>query len=146
MAVTQKQAAQHLGLSVQALLDWLDKLDMPRRGFDLDALRLAYIKELRASAAGRKYKGRYDLEDERSRKEHHAANKAALEEAVRSGELVELVAVEKAYGELVLRLRSKLLALPAAMAAQVANKAPKEAQRMLQQAVKEALTELSSMV
>lgn len=64
---TQKEIAEHLGISQQAVSKTLSKMKVEWKEKSLDEIRLAYIKRLREIAAGHaSLDGEYDLNKERA--------------------------------------------------------------------------------
>ena len=65
---TQKEIAEHLGISQQAVSKTLDKMGIADwKSMTLDQIRLAYIKRLREVASGHgSIDGQYDLNKERA--------------------------------------------------------------------------------
>lgn len=110
---TQAEAGIHLGITDRAVRDLLDKFGMPRKGFDLDELRLAYLHDLRETAAGRSPEDAdYDLTEERARLAYHQANLAEIDEQMKRGDVVPADAVQRAWDELVTRFRARILSIP----------------------------------
>ena len=64
--LTQKEIAEHLGMTQQAVSKTLGKMGIEWQSMSLDEVRLAYIKRLREVAAGyASIDGQYDLNRER---------------------------------------------------------------------------------
>ena len=64
--LTQKEIAEHLGMTQQAVSKTLGKMVIEWQAMSLDEVRLAYIKRLREVAAGyASIDGQYDLNRER---------------------------------------------------------------------------------
>lgn len=64
--LTQKEIAEHLGITQQAVSKTLSKMGIDWHGKSLDEIRLAYIKRLRDVASGHaSIDGSYDLNKER---------------------------------------------------------------------------------
>lgn len=62
---TQQQIADHLDMSQQAVADLMERLAIDWRAADMDAIRVAYIRQLRGQAAGHKSESGLDLVKER---------------------------------------------------------------------------------
>ena len=113
---TQSEVAAHLDISVRAWADMKNKLDIPKRP-TLDEARIAYIRNIREVAAGRtSEKSSYDLVAERGRLAHHQANVEELKEKQMRGELIASEDVASMWGEMLLSMRAKILALPGKLA------------------------------
>jgi phage terminase Nu1 subunit (DNA packaging protein) len=90
------------------------------------------------------YAGRaYDFQKERARLTHQQADRVELENAITRGELIPADRVEETWTNHVLRMRSRLLALPSKMAPELLGvESAEEAEMMLLRAATEALAEL----
>lgn len=82
---------------------------------------------------------------ERARKDKELADKYALENAVRRGELMEVDRAEQEYGTLVMAARARLLQLPGKCAQMAPANTQIEVERIVRTEVYAALTELSRM-
>lgn len=93
---TQKEAGAHLDLSDRSIRDL--EVDLNLRGVDytLEQLRIAYIRDLREKAAGRATEGDLDLATERARLASEQADKIAMQNAERRGELAPVAMLEQA--------------------------------------------------
>lgn len=88
--------------------------------------------------------GQYKLESERARLTHHQANKTALEEAALRGSLLNAEEVAEKWTGAVMKMRSKLLALPSKLAAKaIAATSVKAIEQEAKKEVFAALEELS---
>lgn len=116
-----------------------------RAKFDLDAVRVAYIRHLRDVAGGRKSDSDApELTAERARLTCAQATKAEMELAAMEGRLVAAEDVEKTWVVLLSSFRSRIIALPVKSAHQCAamtNAA--EIEVFLRNSIYEALNELS---
>ncbi|HRH14787.1 MAG TPA: hypothetical protein PK225_10600 [Azonexus sp.] len=80
----------------------------------------------------------------RAKKEGHLAKLAELDEMEATGQLVRTDAVLKEWQGIIANIRARLLALPSRLAAQAHGaRTIGELQRLLQDGIAEALTELS---
>lgn len=149
---TQAEVAVHLDLSQQAVSALIQRGILPgaagKRGLDLEACRLAYIRHLREVAAGRASAESgegLDLVQERARLAAEQADATAMKNAVTRAELVPAGDVERVFGALVTSARERFLSLPHKAAPLVIGKAtPAEAQAVLTDLVHEALSILAS--
>ena len=91
---TQAEVAAHLDLSQQAVSKLKNQSVISAgaggRGYDLDVTRVAYIRHLRNSAAGRDSSKVGSLEAERARLAREQADKVAMDNAERRKELASL--------------------------------------------------------
>ena len=111
---THEQIGAHCDITKQTVSKLIPRFGLPSRGCDLDSFRIAYIRHLREVAAGRKSENEtdFDLTEERARLAHHQANKTALEEAEKSGELVSTEKVLNMWVKQIAAVRAKLLSIP----------------------------------
>lgn len=148
IAVSAETAADHLDMSVSRFNELVRQNILPREGrakFDLDAVRVAYIRHIRDVAGGRKSDSDApELTAERARLARAQASKAEIELAELEKLLVPAQDVEKAWISLASSFRSRMIALPGKFAHQCAamtNAAEVEA--LLRESIYEALNELS---
>ena len=81
---------------------------------------------------------------ERARKDKEQADKVALENQVRRGELVEIGITETAWTLILMRVRTRLLAMPSSLAPLLsAEDDPANINKIIEDSVHEALAELS---
>ena len=66
---TQKEIAEHLGITQQAVSAQMKKLDLDWRNATIDEIRLAYIERLRAEAAQHVSSSGLDLVEEKAKTE-----------------------------------------------------------------------------
>ena len=151
---TQKQVADHLDLSTRTLADLLKDGVLPPvkgpGGLDLDACRVAYIRNLRGKAAGRIRQAPapsadgLELNAERARLAHHQANKAALDEQEVRGELVRAEDVTRSVSDAFRRVRARLLSLPTKLTPIILGSTDAvEVKNAIEAGVLEALAELT---
>ncbi len=146
---TLADIADHLDLSVRSVSTLKRAGVFPeaqRAGHDLDAVRVAYIRHLRESAAGRSAAyGTLDLTAERARLAHAQAEKAERENAVAEGDFLPRGEVHTAMTATFMRVRSKLLAMPSKLAPYLVGiETPATAQGILQKEIYRALDELAA--
>lgn len=123
IGLSKAQAAALAGVGVRRLDQLAHEDDPPVRSSDGtyppkefgDWLRRRQLESLGVAQDGTVY----DYDAERARLTHHQANIAALDEAKRRGELIPAEDVAREWADMVGRCRSKLLALPARLAARV---------------------------
>jgi len=95
---------------------------------DLDGLEPDHVEAMKAGRMDRRWRlkrvvehlyaggaGELDGPRERARKDKESADKLAMENAVRRGELIEMEEVERGYGSLVMAARARLIQLPDAI-------------------------------
>ena len=147
--VAAETAAAHLDLSVTRFNDLVRQGVLPREGraqYDLDAVRVAYIRHIRDVAGGKKSAGGApELTAERARLARAQADKAEMEVAALEGRLVPAESVEKTWLVLATSFRSRMVAMPGKLAHQLAAiQSPAEAEDFIRKSIYEALDELSN--
>ncbi|BAI72535.1 hypothetical protein AZL_018970 [Azospirillum sp. B510] len=145
---TQQEVGRHLDLSERSVRDLLDRSVLPaaRRGaLDLDTCRAAYIKHLRAVAAGRSLgPAGDDLTTERARLAREQADAVAIRNAVSRRELLPRSDVTRAVVGAFTIVRDRLSALPARLAGSLAATTdPADARARLETAIADVLAELA---
>ena len=136
--------AKHLGID-QAVLSRLIKeniLDKQDRGkYDVDAVRLQYLKHIRNLAGNNN--NNLELGAERARLAKEQADAKEMENAVERGDLVYIEKVAKQFEQQLTKARNKLLAAPTKVAAEAhAAATVKEVREIIEAAIIEALDEL----
>ena len=91
---TQKQIADHLDMSQQAVAELMEKLGIFWKTTSLDELRIIYIRHLRAQAAGHKSEDGFDLIRERVMTERVDRELKLLNVAEKKGVLVNVSQLE----------------------------------------------------
>lgn len=109
---TQKVIGAHLDLDQAAVSRMLAELGIDWKKAGLDDIRLAYIRKLRAVAAGHKADNGSDLIAERARRERLEADLAELKLAEMRGQLVSLAQLEPELSQMVVAFRTDVLSLP----------------------------------
>ena len=142
------EVATHLDLSLARVSQLKSAGILPdaKRGkHDLDTVRVAYIRHLRATAAGRSVAyGTLDLTAERAALARAQTAKVERENNLAEGELVTVEEVHISVTSAFARVRSRLMALPARLTPLVAATSDKpEVQAMLKDAVYDTLSELA---
>ena len=143
---TMKALAGHLSMSTTVLADLIGRgiIDKKAQGkYDLDEARKQYILHSRAIASGRTKPADLDLQEERARLAKEQADAKEMENAVGRGELVYIEDVAKQFESQLVRIRTKVLAIPTKVSPE-ANAAVtvKEVQTLLEKALVEALNDL----
>ena len=153
IVATQSEVAAHLDLSQPAVSQLVAEGVLPapagRAGLDVNACRVAYLRRLREQAAGRMPIGDgpadLDLVAERARLASAQADAQEMRNDVMRGQVVLSADVAAVIGECCATVRNRLLALPSEKAPAVHRcRTVAEVQGVLSDAVREALTELSS--
>ena len=144
------QAAAFCGVAYDTLLKYLKSADPPRRLPDKKFRSDELGEWLRRRAASEidlpktSQPGRINGAYERARKDKETADKLQLENQVRRGELVEATEVELLWSMVLMRVRTRILALPSMLAPMVAAEdEPGHCYKLLDQHFQEALEELS---
>ncbi len=145
---TNDEVANHLGISPTRVSQLKSAGILPearRRANNLTACRRAYLEHLREVAAGRGSKdGTVDLVAERARLTKAQAAKAERENAVAEGEFLPRCEVHTAMTATLMRVRSKLLAMPSKLAPYLVGiETPATAQEILKVEIYRALDELA---
>jgi phage terminase Nu1 subunit (DNA packaging protein) len=145
---TQAECAKHLGLSERRFIELVDAGTVeraPRGSYDLDAVRVAYIRHLRARAAGRGGgEGQAIKADEEARRVKLQADKLDLEIKEMRDELVPASEIADVLHSAVLIMKTRLGAVPAKAAPLVAGvKSIPAVERVIRDNFEEALAELA---
>lgn len=112
----------------------------PKGEYDLDEVTLEFIKHLREKAAGRST----DLSEERARLAKEQADGKEMENAITRGELVYIDDIAGRFENALIRVRTRLLAIPTEIAPEVISSASvAEAQETIERAILGALNELA---
>lgn len=93
--LTQQAIAEHLDLSQPEVSGWMEKLGIDWKTARLDDIRVAYIRRLRETAAGRATEGGMDLATERARLAREQADRIAMQNAVTRRELAPVSLLEQ---------------------------------------------------
>ena len=136
--------AEHLGIQ-QATLSRLIKhgiIDKQDRGkYDLDEVRLVYLKHIRNIAGNNN--NNLELGAERARLAKEQADAKEMENAVERGDLVYIDHIVKQFEQQLMKCKTKLLAVPTKVAAEAHAAADvQEVQEIIETSVLEALSEL----
>ncbi|MGI4943476.1 MAG: hypothetical protein ACRYHQ_23405 [Janthinobacterium lividum] len=150
---SQTEVAEHLDLSQQAVSQMIAEGVLPaaqaRRGLDLKACRVAYVRHLRERAAGRASDDAdgegLDLVGQRARLAKAQADAQEMRNDLMRGLVVLVSDAAAIMGQEYASVRRRLLATPAEWAMKVHRASTvAETQQLLRDAVHEALTELST--
>ena len=143
--VNQMELAAEMELNITTIKELTTKNILTRvngKGYDLRQARLDYISHLREMAAGR-YSGELNLQEERARLAKEQADAKEMENMIERGELVYIDHIVKRFEKQLIKCKTKLLAAPTKIAAEVHAAADvKEAKAIMEAAIEEALSEL----
>lgn len=143
---SQSEIAAKLGVNVSTFKDFVARgiVEERERGqYTYEECSKQYLDHLREIAAGRYSEDGLDLSAERARLAKEQADAKEMENAIGRGELVRIDDIVKQFEDQLLKSKVKLLAVPTKVAAEVnAAKDVKECKAIIEEAVKEALSEL----
>lgn len=143
---SQSEIAHKLGVNLSTFKDYVAKgiiKDRPRGEYTYEECAREYLAHLREIAAGRMSSEGLVLQDERARLAKEQADAKEMENMIERGELVYIDKIVSQFERQLLRCKTKLLALPTKVAAEVhASASVKEAKEILDLAMEEALSEL----
>lgn len=136
--------ANHLGIQQPTLTRLIKEgiIDKQDRGkYEVDAVRLQYLKHIRNLAGNNN--NNLELGAERARLAKEQADAKEMENAVERGDLVYIEKVAKQFEKQLTKARNKLLAAPTKVAAEAhAAATVKEVREIIEAAIIEALDEL----
>lgn len=142
---TIAEAAHHIDLGERRFFELLDDGVIERKSagaYDLDEVRVTYIRHVRKVAAGRGAEKGADLAAERAKLAREQTEAAALKNAVSRGEYASIEEigrqVEAEYGV----VRQRLLAIPGKAADSLVGLDRASVESALHKEIEEALTEL----
>lgn len=110
MALTQQDIADHLDLAQQNVSELMKKLEIDWREATLDEIRIAYVRQLRAQAAGHRTEDGLDLVRERVMTERVDRELKQFTLAEKKGLLVNVEQLEPELMQMVGAFRTELLA------------------------------------
>ncbi len=143
---TQVELSKHLGVSTTVISDLTGRgilQKVGKQGYDLEKSRLLYLSHLRDIAANRLKDNDLDLGAERARLAKEQADAKEMENAIERGDLVYIEKVAKEFETQLLKAKTKLLAMPSKIAAEVhASANVKEAKELIELNMQDALSEL----
>ena len=136
--------ANHLGIQQPTLTRLIKEgiIDKQDRGkYEVDAVRLQYLKRIRNLAGNNN--NNLELGAERARLAKEQADAKEMENAVERGDLVYIEKVARQFEQQLTKARNKLLAAPTKVAAEAhAAATVKEVREIIEAAIIEALDEL----
>lgn len=136
--------ANHLGVQQPTLTRLIKEgiIDKQDRGkYEVDAVRLQYLKHIRNLAGNNN--NNLELGAERARLAKEQADAKEMENAVERGDLVYIEKVARQFEQQLTKTRNKLLAAPTKVAAEAhAAATVKEVREIIEVAIIEALDEL----
>ena len=143
---SQSEISSKLGINVATFKDFVARgiIEERDRGqYTLEECAKQYLSHLREIAAGRMTTDGLNLADERARLAKEQADAKEMENMVERGELLYMDDVIKDFEEQLMNCKTKLLATPTKIAAEVfASRDVQEVQELMEQAIKDALSEL----
>ena len=142
--ISLDDCANHLGIQQPTLTRLIKEgiIDKQDRGkYEVDAVRLQYLKHIRNLAGNNN--NNLELGAERARLAKEQADAKEMENAVERGDLVYIEKVAKQFEKQLTKARNKLLAAPTKVAAEAhAAATVKEVREIIEAAIIEALDEL----
>jgi phage terminase Nu1 subunit (DNA packaging protein) len=123
---TQQVIAEHLDLSQQDVSNWMERLRIDWRVTSLDDIRIAYIRSLRETAAGRASNGEIGLATERARLAREQADRIAMQNAITRRELAPVHLIEQVLTRAGVQVATILDGIPGAIKRRVASLSAQE--------------------
>lgn len=105
---TQLTIATHLGVSTKTVQAFLSRNSIGQP-YNLENIRLAYIRHLSQKAAGRHSEGSLDLSQERAALAKAQRTRIEIETKARAGELLEAKRVVHLWSNIIAELRACIL-------------------------------------
>jgi len=143
---SQSEISSKLGINVATFKDFVARgiIEERDRGqYTLEECAKQYLSHLREIAAGRMTTDGLNLADERARLAKEQADAKEMENMVERGELLYMDDVIKDFEEQLMNCKTKLLATPTKIAAEVfSSRDVQEVQEIMEEAIKDALSEL----
>jgi phage terminase Nu1 subunit (DNA packaging protein) len=143
---SQSEISSKLGINVATFKDFVARgiIEERDRGqYTLEECAKQYLSHLREIAAGRMTSDGLNLADERARLAKEQADAKEMENMVERGELLYMDDVIKDFEDQLMNCKTKLLATPTKIAAEVfASRDVQEVQELMEEAIKDALSEL----
>lgn len=144
--MTQAELTQHLDMSERNLRTILKTLDMPSRNPDIDTVRVAYIRHLRAQAARHPPpdSGGLNLTQKRAKLARVQRERQELALQKLRGELLDAKEVKQVAFSTARTVRDRLLCLPSRMVAMVTSMTSiREIELLISQEIRAALVSLA---
>jgi len=143
---SQSEISSKLGINVATFKDFVARgiIEERDRGqYTLEECAKQYLSHLREIAAGRMTTDGLNLADERARLAKEQADAKEMENMVERGELLYMDDVIKDFEEQLMICKTKLLATPTKIAAEVfSSRDVQEVKEIMEEAIKDALSEL----
>lgn len=105
---TQTAVAGHLGVDRGKICKWLNERNI-KPPYDIDKIRISYIKELSETAGGRVPNGDINLAEERALLAREQRERIVLDRMTKSKELLPTSAVVRMWSGIISELRTKIL-------------------------------------
>lgn len=109
---TQVEIAEHLDLAQKQVSELMATLQIDWRSTPLDDIRVAYIRQIRAQAAGHKSASGDDLVAERVKTERVSRELMLLNLHEKRGSLIHVEQLRPMYSQMVGAFKTELMALP----------------------------------
>lgn len=109
---TQVEISAHLDLDQAAVSRWLNDAGIDWRAASMDDIRVAYIRQIRAQAAGHKSASGDDLVAERVKTERVQRELMLLNLHEKQGSLIHVEQLKPMYSQMVGAFKTEVLALP----------------------------------
>lgn len=143
---SQTKIAQQLGINYSTFKGLITRgivEERPTGQYSYEECSKQYLDHLRKVAANHMTADGLDLQAERARLAKEQADQKEMENAVERGDLVYINDIVKQFEDQLQKAKVKVLAVPTKVAAEVhAAKEVKECKEIIEEAVKEALSEL----
>lgn len=110
--MSQKDIAEHLDMSQQAVSQLMDQLGINWKKSDLSAIRIAYIRRLREQAAGRAATGDLDLATERAGLAKAQRERIEMQNAVTRKELAPVGLITEVLAKTAAKIAGLFDAIP----------------------------------
>jgi len=111
MPLTQREIAEHLDLDQSAVSRFLEQVEIDWREASIDDVRIAYVRKLRAQAAGHRSEDGMDLVRERVLTERIDRELKQFTLAEKKGALINVAQLEPALMQMVGAFRTELVSL-----------------------------------
>jgi phage terminase Nu1 subunit (DNA packaging protein) len=142
---SQAQAAAHIDMGSRRFQELLESGVIPRQkmhGYNLDDVRLVYIRHLRAIAAGQGAGAGVTLAGERALLAREQREAATLKNQISRGDFVSLQLIKRHLMERFAVIRERLLTVPGKCADACSMRTRDEIEAILLEEIIEALSEL----